>query len=83
MIFPKSVVKVDGPIGGPIELTPRQKEVLKLIKEDNQLSRRNLAQYLAINVSAAQRHLEALKEKGVIKREGGTRGKWAIHPDFL
>ncbi|MEQ9290451.1 MAG: ATP-binding protein [Cyclobacteriaceae bacterium] len=95
MVFPKSVVEVSspmggpiggpmgGPMGGPIELTARQKEVLNLIKEDNQLSRRNLARYLAINVSAAQRHLEALKEKGAIKREGGTRGKWTIHPDFL
>ena len=82
---------IGGPIGGPIddvigsvinELTDRQIEVLKLIREDNKLSKRGLADKLAINVSAAQSHIDNLKEVGVLKREGGTRGYWKIvNPD--
>ena len=66
-------------IGSAIEdLTDRQKEVLNLIKGDNKLSVRKLAEKLDINVSAAQGHFEILKEKGVIERIGGTRGYWKI-----
>lgn len=71
--------KGGGPIGGPIEeLTARQNEVLALLKENNKLTRRDLATYLAINVSAAQAHIDALKTKGYIARAGGTRGYWKI-----
>ncbi|HCY24544.1 MAG TPA: transcriptional regulator [Bacteroidales bacterium] len=68
-----------GPIGGPIgSLTDRQREILKLITEDNKLTKRKLAEKLDINVSAAQGHLDILKEKGIIERIGGTRGYWRI-----
>lgn len=72
-----------GPIGGPIEeLTDRQKEVLHLIKENNRLTKRRLAEKLSINISAAQGHLETLKEKRIIERIGGTRGYWKILIEF-
>lgn len=68
---------IGGPIGSPIEdLTDRQREVLELIKEDHKLTKRSLAEKLGINVSAAQGHLDILKEKGIIERIGGTRGYW-------
>ena len=74
---------MDGTIGGTIggtikDLTDRQREVINLIKENNKLSVRKLAENLDINVSAAQGHLDILKEKGIIKRIGGTRGYWKI-----
>ncbi|MCB0483122.1 MAG: putative DNA binding domain-containing protein [Flavobacteriales bacterium] len=70
---------IGGPIGSPIEdLTDRQREVLKLIKENKKLTKRGLAEKLDINVSAAQGHLDILKEKGIIDRIGGTRGYWKI-----
>jgi ATP-dependent DNA helicase RecG len=83
--------KVGGTIGGAIggtiggakrgaieELTDRQKEVVELIKGDNKLSVRKLAKKLDINVSAAQGHLDSLKQKRILKRVGGTRGYWRI-----
>lgn len=75
---------IGGPIGSPIGspiagLTERQKEVLMLIKEDNKLTKKSLAEKLKINVSAAQAHFDTLKEKGVIKRVGSTRGYWVIN----
>jgi ATP-dependent DNA helicase RecG len=72
-----------GPIGGQAggqvgKLSDIQREILGLIKENNRLTKRALAKNLKINVSAAQAHLGVLKSKGVIAREGGTRGYWKI-----
>lgn len=65
--------------GGPINrLTYSQVEVLSLLRESNTLSKRELGKLLNINVSAAQAHIDLLKEKGYIKRIGGTRGYWQI-----
>ncbi|MET4143070.1 RNA-binding domain-containing protein [Pedobacter sp. UYP1] len=70
---------IGSPIGGPINrLTYRQVEVLSLLRESNTLSKRELGKLLNINVSAAQAHIDLLKEKGYIKRIGGTRGYWQI-----
>ena len=61
------------------ELTERQIAVLRLLQENPVLSRRELAEKLGINQSAVQKHLEALKEKGVLKRVGGAKGgSWQI-----
>lgn len=87
MSFPKEIGKTESslgggpigsPMGGPIELTDRQKEVLELIRQDSKLTKRALAEKLGINVSAAQAHIDNLKEKGMILRQGGTRGKWVL-----
>lgn len=71
-------VSAGGPIGGPISLTERQKEVLELIRANPAISRRALAKELNINPSAVTKHLDALKDKGVLKRIGGTRGHWQV-----
>ena len=78
-----------GQIGGQIEktidtiseLTLRQKQVLKLIAEDNRISRSGIAEVLHINESAIQKHLNNLKDAGYIERQGGTRGYWEINLD--
>jgi ATP-dependent DNA helicase RecG len=56
-------------------LTERQKEV---IKQDNKISYRAIAQQLNINESAVLKHIEILKDKGFIERIGGTRGYWKV-----
>lgn len=72
MTFPKYV-------GGAIdELTDRQQEVLELIRENNRISYREVAEKLQINHSASQAHFNVLKEKNIIVRESGTRGYWKI-----
>src|SRR3989338_2451946 len=61
------------------ELTERQIGVLRLIQANPAISRRELAEKLGINQSAVQKHLEALKDKGVLKRVGGARGgSWVV-----
>jgi len=80
------IVKTGGQIGGPIdkaggqiEFTERQEEILELIKKDNALSSRAIAQTLKVNHSAVIKHLNNLKAKGVLKRVGGTRGHWEVN----
>jgi len=73
--------EISGPIilkDKTIILTDRQLEVLNLLKNEPKLSRKNLADKLQINESAIQSHLDALKEKGILERVGGTRGFWLV-----
>ena len=70
-----------GAIGGAIEenvLTKRQIEILDILKKQPDMSYRNLSKHLNINESAILKHLMILKDKGIIKRTGGTRGYWDI-----
>jgi len=69
---------IGGSMGGSIDLTERQQEVLSIIRSNNKISYRDIAQKLAINESAVKKHLDHLKEKGVLTRVGGTRGRWEI-----
>ena len=67
-------------IGGQIiDLTERQKAVLECIIADPKISRSQLSEKLGVNESAIQKHLEVLKKKRVIEREGKTKGSWKIN----
>jgi len=71
---------IGGIIGGIIEgLTDRQREVLEVVLEDPTISISAISKRLNINRSAVQAHFDALKEKGIITRVGGTRGYWKIN----
>ena len=59
-------------------MSTRQKEILNIIKKDNKISYRAIAKQIKINDSAVKKHLNILKEKGVLKRVGGTRGHWQV-----
>ena len=80
MAFPVDVTGglMSGSIGGAIRLTPRQKEILNLIRSDGKISYRSMAKALEINESAVLKHINNLKEKGVLERVGGTRGHWEV-----
>jgi len=69
---------IGGQTGGHINLTKRQEEILALIKVDNKISRKSISEKLSINESAVIKHLNKLKEKGALKRIGGTRGHWEV-----
>ena len=59
-------------------LTERQNEVFKIIVDNPKISRKQLSEKLGINESAIQEHINALKKKGLIKRESETTGHWTI-----
>jgi ATP-dependent DNA helicase RecG len=72
---------IGGAIGGAMEeiLTDRQIEILNIIKNNPSISYRVLSKQLNINESAVLKHLDSLKKKGLIEREGKTRGYWKIN----
>jgi ATP-dependent DNA helicase RecG len=70
--------QIEEQIGGQIKLSDRQKEILKIIGTNNKISRANISKITSISESAIQKHLNTLKEKGYIKRIGGTRGYWKV-----
>ncbi len=64
---------------GGQKITPKQFNVLELIKKDPSISRKDISEKLKINESAVQKHLDALREKGVIRRNGPDKGGyWEI-----
>ena len=75
MVFVSNYNEIDG---GSIELTSRQMEIIEIIKDNNRIGYRTLAEELNINDSAVKKHLNNLKEKGILKRVGGTRGYWEV-----
>jgi len=85
MVFYKNNA-IGGSIGGPISgsidtqiyLTKRQKDIIDLIRQNPKISYRKMAQILDIADSAVKKHLNKLKEMGIIERVGGTRGYWRI-----
>jgi ATP-dependent DNA helicase RecG len=67
-----------GAIGGAIDLTERQSEIIERIRVNPQITYRKIAELLEINDSAVITHIRKLKQKGVLKRVGGTRGHWEV-----
>lgn len=75
--------RIGGQIGGQIRdqvaLTARQLQVFELIKANSAITRKKIAEQLKINESAIQKHMNILKNKGLIERVGKTRGAtWKI-----
>lgn len=57
-----------------ISLTNRQQEILILLIKDNSRTIDDIVEILKINRSAAQKHFDNLKSKGVIRRMGPDKG---------
>ena len=55
-----------------------EERALALVREDPKVSARKISSKLGISVRQAERALAALREKGIIVREGGTRGYWRV-----
>ena len=59
-------------------LSPRQMTILNTIHSNPRITRKKLAEILAVNESAIQKHLKALVDAGRLKRIGTFKGKWVI-----
>ena len=59
-------------------LSETEERVLALVKSDSKTSARKISDKLEISVRQAERTLASLRDKGVIVREGGTRGYWKV-----
>ncbi len=61
-----------------LNISLKQNDVLNLIRKNNRTTIDEVAHELRINRSAAQKHFEGLKEKGIIARKGRRSGYWEI-----
>jgi ATP-dependent DNA helicase RecG len=64
----------DSSIDGAEKLTAKEKDIIALIKENNSISRKAIAKKLGIGTTTVYRHIDSLKDKGVIERVGGDKG---------
>ena len=70
----QKTVKVDSKGG-----QKTRQAILQLISEDGKISSTAMAQRLGINRSAVSKHLKAMKEAQLIRKEGPDKGgKWVI-----
>lgn len=54
-------------------------KILLLIESNNTISLTQLSKEIGINRSAIQKHIDNLKDKGIIRRDGaGKGGKWVL-----
>ena len=56
-------------------------EILSIIDKNNKISYRDMAKEIGINDSAVKKQINKLKELGILKRVGGTRGHWEVLDD--
>ncbi len=72
----------DGNDGNPDSndgnLTSNESHVLRVLTVQPDLSAAKIAAKIGVSKPTIERTLHSLKEKGSIRREGSTRGKWVI-----
>ena len=65
------------PTRAPIELNPRQKEVLEKLKTTKKITRKEYAQIFNISIPTAARDLKELVDKGILIPQGPLGpGRW-------
>jgi biotin operon repressor len=66
-------------VGGQKRWSENVIRLLELIQEKPDITRKKLSEALKINFSAVQKHLEKLKNEGIILREGSDKkGSWKV-----
>ena len=67
-----------------LSLIGRQEEddlessILRLISSDGRISMDEMSRRLGVSRSAVIKTIDRLKDRGVLSREGGTRGRWVL-----
>jgi predicted HTH transcriptional regulator len=67
-----------GGMTGGMTLTDIQYKIINLIKENPKISYKKMSEILGVNISAIQKHIDKLKQAGVIKRKGADFGGYWI-----
>ena len=76
---PSLGVKLEG-LGNKLgnKLGNNRVKILQAMKENPQVSTRQLSEMIGISQTAIENNLKYLKENGYIERVGGTRGYWQV-----
>ena len=71
---------INDPINDPIKLNERENQLLLLLRESPELTRKKLAERLGCSESTVKRELKLLSDKGILRRIGSKKtGVWVIH----
>lgn len=74
-----SDVPVNVPVNVPVKLTDTQQKVLQLIRNNPSITHFEMSQKLSINEKTAKRATQALRDIGLITREGSDKnGIWKL-----
>ena len=65
-------------VGNPVGNSELENYVISNVLENNKISANAISKQLGISQRSVERAFAALKEKGIIEREGGTRGIWVV-----
>ena len=73
----------DGPINDPIndliKLDGREEQIVELLREKADLTRKEMAERIGCSDSTIKRALQSMTKKGAIKRIGSNKkGEWII-----
>lgn len=69
----------DVPVNVPVKLTDTQQKVLQLIRNNPSITHFEMSQKLSINEKTAKRATQALRDIGLITREGNDKnGIWKL-----
>ena len=72
-------VPVNVPVNVPVKLTDTQQKVLQLIRNNPSITHFEMSQKLSINEKTAKRATQALRDIGLITREGSDKnGIWKL-----
>lgn len=70
---------INDPINDPIKLDGREKQIVKLLREEAALTRKEMAERLGCSDSTVKRTLQSMVKKGAIKRiESNKKGEWIL-----
>ena len=70
---------INDPINDPIKLDGREKQIVKLLREEADLTRKEMAERLGCSDSTVKRTLQSMVKKGAIKRIGSNKkGEWIL-----
>ena len=63
----------------PVQLTKRQRDIINLINENEQISATEMSRVLSVVVRTIRRDLAVMQEQGIIAHTGNTSaGKWIV-----
>ena len=63
----------------PVPVLPyEQQRICEMLRENPKIAIRTVATTLGIRPRTVEKQIAALKAKGIVIREGGTRGYWKI-----
>lgn len=65
-------------------LVKSQREILRLVAENPQISKRAMAEQIGISTTAVDKNINALKNNGFLRRVGANKGgRWEVVGDSL